>query len=936
MGRQSLLKTLNLSRFTAFDFETTGLDPHHDRIIEVAAIRFEDGEITDRYVELINPERPISKMITEITGISNKMVQNSSTEENIIDDFLYFLGNDPLVAHNIYFDEQFLSVMCDRLGRSKESNTNYDTLQLSRSLFFDQPVFNLGALSEYFGLSAKGVHRAEKDAENTGLIFLEMLDELSTYPLEMLSKVIALTKGSDIPNRQLYIDLGNELTRLGDLKSGLNTSEYIHDFKWNTYRCHGSRDINQINADNVFGPNGLLKNVHPNFENRPNQVKYAALAQETLTKEMGVGVVEAGTGLGKSMAYLFGAFKNSLNVEEDGPTIVACHTKHLQDQLFYKDLPQLAETLDVPIKAVMMKGRNNYICKTRFDWLVSDSKTLDRLDVEALIPVIFWMYWTKTGDLSECSGFFNTRRTWLKSTFCSEPGFCTGDVCNRNDGCYYGKLKKTIFRSHIIVVNHSLLMTEAAQPGFLPEFNSVIVDEAQNLVKSAYQQFKTKWSEQDASYFLQTVDPSFPRSARWNNILHRISELEPSIGNMRDELKESVKEAQKYLKDFMLALSEDNHSRFTPAKSYQDKPILGLLEQVYAPVASEIHGMKKSLEHVFSILEKIRKSVLEMDPSRTDYSVLHSALDRGLETTSGLMNSLIRLTENQDNDWVYWMEGEYRSPNTSKEKLIVSLHASLVDVAETLKEQFFKRLDNCLLTSATLKVNNSFNYFVRRIGLDDSDNIITKEFLSPFLYNEQVTYHQYGGVREISTDPVMIGELVYNLHKTHNKRIMVLFTSRKTLTETANYLKEKPGGRDLPLFAQTRGASRPGIIKGMHQHPNGILFGTNSFWEGVDLPGDLLEILILVKLPFDVPSEPLVKSYSKFVSQIGGNSFMEYTVPECAIRFRQGFGRLIRTTYDAGKFICLDNRIITKQYGQVFSSSLPVEMTTFSEMDSIR
>ena len=386
----------------------------------------------------------------------------------------------------------------------------------------------------------------------------------------------------------------------------------------------------------------------------------------------------------------------------------------------------------------------------------------------------------------------------------------------------------------------------------------------------------------------------------------------------------------------MLALSEDNHNRFTPAKAYQDKPILGLLEKVYAAVTFEIHGMNKSLEHVLSILEKIRKSVLEMDPSRTDYSVLHSVLDRGLETTSSLMNSLTRLTENQDNEWVYWMEGEYRSPNTSKEKLIISLHASLVDVAETLKEQFFKRFDYCLLTSATLKVNNSFSYFVRRIGLDDSDNVRTKELLSPFLYNEQVTYHQYGGAREISTDPTMIGELVYHLHKTLGKRTMVLFTSRKALTDTANYLKEKPGGRDLPLFAQTRGASRPGIIKGMHQHPNGILFGTNSFWEGVDLPGDLLEILILVKLPFDVPSEPLVKSYSEFVSRMGGNSFMEYTVPECAIRFRQGFGRLIRTTYDAGKFICLDNRIVTKRYGQVFARSLPVEMTTFSEMDSIR
>ena len=936
LDRKALLKILNLSRFTAFDFETTGLDPYNDRIIEIAAIRFDDGEISDRYVELINPERPISRMITEITGISNKMVQNAPTEETIIDDFLHFLGGDPLVAHNIHFDEQLLTQLCSRLGRDEGEHLKYDTLQLSRSLFFDQPVFNLGALSEYFGLSTKGAHRAEKDTENTGLIFLEMLDELATYPLEMISKVIALIKGSEIPNQQLYVDLGNELTRQGDLKSGLVQSKNRHDFKWNTYRCDGSRDINQITAEDVFGPTGLLKNVHPNFESRPNQAKYASLAEETLTQEKSVGVVEAGTGLGKSMAYLFGAFKNSLYVEDKGPTVVASHTKHLQDQLFYKDLPQLAETLDVPIKAVMMKGRKNYICKTRFDWLISDAKTLDSVDVEALIPVLFWMRWTKTGDLSECSGFFNARRTWLKPTFCSEPGFCTGEVCNRHDGCYYGKLKKAIFRAHIIVVNHSLLMTDVAQPGFLPDFNSVIVDEAHNLVKSAYEQFKTEWSEQNTSYLLQTVDPSFSRSARWNNLLHKISELEPGIGKLRDNLKDAVKHAQKSLKEFMQALSDDNHNRFTPAKAYQDKPILGRLEKVYAPITIELYTMKQSLEGVFSLLDKIRKAVLEMDPSRTDFPVLHSVLDRGLETASGLMTSLVRLTENQDHDWVYWMEGEYRNPNTSKERLTLSLHASLVDVAEKLNVEFFRRFDHCLLTSATFKVNNSFDYFLRRIGLDDFDHVRTKDFSSPFLYNEQVTYHQYGGAREISNDPTMIGELVYHLHKTIGKRMMVLFTSRKALTDTANVLKDKPGGRDLPLFAQIRGASRPGIIKGMHQHPNGILFGTNSFWEGVDLPGDLLEILILVKLPFDVPSEPLVKSYSEFVSRMGGNSFMEYSLPECAIRFRQGFGRLIRTTYDAGKFICLDNRIVTKRYGEIFARSLPVEMTPFSEMDSIQ
>jgi len=936
MDRKELLKTLNLSRFVAFDFETTGLDTNHDKIIEIAALRFEDGIITDRFVELVNPERPISRMITDITGISNKMVRNAPIEESIIDDFLYFLGDDPLVAHNIHFDEQFLSQLCSRLGRPMGNHTLYDTLQLARSLYFDQPVFNLGALSEFFGLSAKGSHRAEKDTENTGLIFLEMLDELASYSLETISKVIALMKGADIPNQQLYIDYGNELTRRRDLKSGLTPFKKKHDFKWNTFRCDGTNNINQIKAEDVFGAEGLLKNIHPNFENRPNQTKYAALSENILTQEKNIGVIEAGTGLGKSMAYLFGAFKNSPNVENEGPTIVACHTKHLQDQLFYKDLPQLAQTLDVPIKAVMMKGRRNYICKTRFDWLISDSKTLDPMDIEALIPILIWMKWTKTGDLSECSGFFNARRTWLKAAFCSEPGFCTGEVCKRHQGCYYGKLKAAIYSAHIIVVNHSLLMTDAAQPGFLPDFNSVIVDEAHNLIKSAYDQFKTGWSEQGTSYLLQSVDPSYPRSARWNNILTKIAEMYPDIGNLRDNLKDTVKQSQKNLKDFMIALADDNHNRFTPAKAYQDKPILGHLEKVYTAINIELFDMKDGLENIHKNVDKIRKAVLEIDPSRTDYPVLHSVFDRGLEIISGLMNSIVRLTENQNSDWVYWMEGEYRSPNTSKEKLVISLHASLVDVSETLTSQFFQRFDHCLLTSATLKINNSFDYFLQRIGLSDSDNIITKDFLSPFLYNEQVTYHQYGGIREISNDPSMIGDLVYHLHNTIGKRIMVLFTSRKALTDTARYLKDKPGGRDLPLFAQIRGASRPGIIKGMHQHSNGILFGTNSFWEGVDLPGDLLEILILVKLPFDVPSEPLVKSYSEFVTRSGGNSFMEFSLPECAIRFRQGFGRLIRTSYDSGKFICLDNRIVTKRYGNIFARSLPVEMTPFSEMDSIR
>ena len=189
MDRKELTNVLNLSTFTAFDFETTGLDPNNDRIIEIAAIRFQDGEIVDRFVSLVNPEFEIPNLITEITGISNAMVIKSPKEADIIDDFLNFLGDSPLVAHNIRFDQQFLTRLCLKYEKEENNFKKYDTLQLARSLLFEQPVFNLTALSDFYGLSSDNAHRAESDTENTGLIFLELIKELAGYPLDFISKV---------------------------------------------------------------------------------------------------------------------------------------------------------------------------------------------------------------------------------------------------------------------------------------------------------------------------------------------------------------------------------------------------------------------------------------------------------------------------------------------------------------------------------------------------------------------------------------------------------------------------------------------------------------------------------------------------------------------------------------------------------------------------
>ena len=576
-------------------------------------------------------------------------------------------------------------------------------------------------------------------------------------------------------------------------------------------------NISEISSEQVFGDNGLLSLSHPNFESRANQKKYAQMVDEMINEDQSKGVIEAGTGLGKSMAYLYGAIRKSSNFEEDGPTIIACHTKHLQDQLFYKDLPILSQALDVPLNAVMLKGRKNYLCKTRFNWLVSDSRTLDPIDLEALIPIIFWLFWTKTGDLGECAGFFNSRRNWLKSAICSDTGYCTGEICSRNDGCYYGKLKRALFQAQVIVVNHSLLMTDISQKGLLPEYSSVVIDEAHNLTKSAYDQFKVEWDEQQVNYQLQTIDPSFPRSARWNNIIQSISDVNPDIGHDRDYLKEMVSNAKSCLDKMMKGLTAENENRFTPENTYQDQPIFGNIDKVHGPIQNEIKEMKLAMEQVLSAVTRIQKIVLEMDNKRTEYPILHSALDRGLDTVSGLIDSLVTLTENQDPEWVYWIEGEYRRRSNGNDTLILSLHASMIDVSDALRKSLFDKINSCILTSATLKVKNSFDYFLRRVGLDNNGDVSSKEFLSPFYYNEQVTYYQYGGSKDLSNSPAGIGDVVYHLHNLFDKRIMVLFTSIKALTDTAKYLKTLPNGRNLPLFAQVRGASRPSIIKGMHQ-----------------------------------------------------------------------------------------------------------------------
>jgi Rad3-related DNA helicase len=589
-----------------------------------------------------------------------------------------------------------------------------------------------------------------------------------------------------------------------------------------------------------------------------------------------------------------------------------------------------------------MKGRNNYVCKSRLNWLIGGAeKMLSGEEAMYLVPLMVWLEWTETGDMDECPGFTNGFTFRLMALVQSEPGFCTSPICARHGGCYFGPLRKMVYQTNLVVVNHALLISEAKGRvaggegmGFLPEHKTVIIDEAHNIPQAAYHQLTAVLDQRALGYFLDRVDPEHSHSGRWNNQVKSLGGLHPQFEGYRRELGRSVVSCREALKGFFDQMVGNSLHRFDPEAKYSTKLIIQNLAEEFGSLSAELELMNRGFHEVRNQLRKFREALLDIDETREDFLELHQLFNRGEGFMTDALLLIQALTGKQDDAWVYWYEGNFKHFG-GKTQLILTVQGAPVDLAGDLSAGLFKELDYCILTSATLRTGTSFDYFLQRTGLNgvEYDDLKTAVFESPFHYNEQVTYYQYS--RTDGQKPDVLANLIYNCHKRYKKRMMVLFTARAHLDSTYQLLQRKQGGRELPIYAQKRQTSRMGLVRGMHQSSNGILLGTNAFWEGVDLPGDLLEILIIVKMPFDVPTEPLVKAYGNMIESEGGSRFMDYALPESVIRFRQGFGRLIRTAYDEGIFIVMDDRVVNKRYGVAFSEAIPVDMTVFSSVDEL-
>jgi len=908
--------------------ETTGLDAKKNKITEISAYKFNNGKPFENFTSLINPGVSIPKDIVELTGISDKMVQNAPTIEEVLPKLMTFMSDLPIVGHNINFDIGFLKNNLDDSNLLYQNRPLFDTVTLSRAFIYFHHEFNLSAVSQYFNLNTDDAHRASADTLNTGKIFVELIKEVASYPLTIIQRIDNVISHSEIPNKNLFkniIDVSLERHSV----NGLIEPEIVHPQSSHIYKYVPDKDKELVFSPNeYFEEGGAIQQKWDGFEPRASQVN---LSNDSYNAFMGneILIAEAGTGLGKSLAYLSSGYLASQKKEV--PLVISTYTKNLQDQLFQHDIPQFAETIDQNLSAVIAKGRNNYLCKTRLEWVVKNSKKLltDK-DCEDILPILVWSERTTSGEVSECKGFRRQFAFRVWKLVRSEPGFCTSARCAKHKGCYLKQVREDIQNANIIIVNHFLLMSDANQKqSNLPDEYIYVIDEGHNLVLAARDQLTDQISE-------NTFDDSFAFFRIKNKIFKdKISELiaaVPSSLSLLEDLEEKSKRLKSNFQEFFQSYLISKKSEFENSEYYETSVR-------YLNPTEEFMETQPSTNDIIKNLESYYKSVVNYltelkkykdDINSSYFNEVSIQVSRFEQYVSILKNTL-----NNDFDIVKWA-----SFIRTSFKRKVFLNNAPLKVNEFIAENIFSKENGGLICSATLTVEDSFSYVKETIGLDKVSHFkeVNEEiYHSPFHYEDQVSLFSLKSDLNANSSEFLryIANQIDEITQKYEKRMLVLCTSYKQTKILKDVLHSKMFQTQRRLLTQIPGSNRRALVQSYLDHPRSILIGTSSFWEGVDFPGDKVEILMIVKIPFGNPSDPLISAQIDLYNTDGRNAFMGFQIPEATVKFKQGFGRLIRSLDDSGICILTDPRLLKSRYGKVILDSLPVHVVPYSNTATI-
>ena len=967
-----ILKNIQYDNFVVIDLETTGLIPTEDKIIEIGAVRFTDGEESDVFTTLVNPGIPIPDFITKLTGITDDDVKSSPTIDKVKDQLLAFVGDSPLIGHQVNFDISFL----EYLQRQKTGdfqnwdnenhrfkyvkNLRMDTLFLSRIFLPFLPKFKLSAVAAYFSIDLENAHRAVEDARATGKIFLELTERVFACDNQTLRTIIRLlyknstrVKNFFQPILDLKLQQNLDFSSAGiseDIAYAQQFFNIIGEADYDISPVEIPDDTHTIDRNTIgsyFTTDGNLSRVIPNYEEREQQVNMAGLVTDALNHAEFL-VVEAGTGTGKSMAYLLPAVEwASRNRENRERVIISTNTKNLQEQLFFKDIPTVFSIANEKFKAVLLKGKGNYLCLDKWKSTLTDmDQRLSGAERSRLLPLVLWAEQTQTGDIAENAGFQLNQNLGLWAKLIAENNYCPGRSCKYYNDCFLMKARNNARKADVVVVNHSLLFSDiVTDNSILGEYHNLILDEAHNIEKTAGDYLGTRfnwWSFRNTYYKLYEEEPR--KTGTLVQLEYRMSKsrmpeyLQESLYQKISRLKTECNRLKRSTRAFFDSLNKELRAKYqkpngngfeeTKIRYYQNFRFFTDLSAQIDDLKASLVAIQRRLSDLLDVFTEIHADSFEFQDQIQRELI---SIETDMENLSEAFDFCIIADSNQH---VYWLELPLK-----KESNDVMFNAVPLNIAELLKTRLYEGLNAAIFTSATLTVNESFSYFENRVGLNLlTDRTIQRAILgSPFDYENQILL----GVADYLDDPrsenfsSQLAELIQETHHNHTTGMLALFTNYSMLNYIYNQLRQHFESERVLLLAQGKSGSRTNIINQFREFKDSILFGTDSFWEGIDVPGKALEVLVITKLPFDVPTEPLIAAKMEKIKQAGGNPFMDYSVPEAIIKFRQGFGRLIRHKEDFGAVLVCDNRLSRMKYGTLFLNSLPVEANLYHDKPSL-
>jgi predicted DnaQ family exonuclease/DinG family helicase len=917
--------------YVALDLETTGLRPERDAIIEIGAVKFRENEVLETWSSLVNPQRPIPHKITQLTGITQVEADQAPTLSSVISPLRSFVKDYPIVGHNVPFDLGFLK----RYNLFLD-NSAIDTFELASILLPHAARYSLGTLADALGITFPTRHRALDDALATKDLFLRLLQQASQLDLSVIREINRLAARSDWSLKSIFQDLernkvrfafsgsiGQQLMAKGALNGeGSMGLLFTQEEKEKPLQLRAERQLLDVDSlASMLEEGGDFSFKFPGYEYRPQQVEMLRAVAEAFNGRQHL-LVEAGTGTGKSIAYLLPAAYFA--VQNGERMVISTNTINLQDQLFLKDIPDLQRILPFEFKAALLKGRSNYICLRRLAALRhAGHLSIDELRV--LAKVLVWLPSTMIGDQAEL--FMPTlaeRLIWNR--ICSDSENCLAERCAfRQEGkCFFYRARQQAEGAHLIVVNHALLLSDVAvENRVLPEYRYLIVDEAHHLEAATTRQLSFAVSLRSIQRLLSELSQR-PGPRRYTGYLAEVMarcrgsvpeaierELESYIGDLHQE----VEVAERGLYEFFDTLSPflKEHSR--PGGKYDQRIRLtsGLrVQPAWADV--EIAGDNFSV-HLFKLSDGLKRLCSGLGDLEgydiSDYEDLLQGLLGYHQRLGDLREQLNALIAEPSPGDIYWVE------ITAKDEEL-SLHAAPLHIGHLVERHLLTPKECVVLTSATLCTDGDFSFIRERLNAWEAQEVAVG---SPFDYVNSTLLYLINDIPEPNQPYYQkaVEQALIALCQATQGRTLALFTSYSQLRNTSKTITRPLAEHDIVVFQQGDGSSRRQLLENFRTTPRSVLLGTRSFWEGIDVMGEALSCLVIARLPFSVPTDPVFAARSETFE----DPFGQYAVPETILRFRQGFGRLIRSKTDRGVVVILDKRVLTKSYGRSFLNSLP-------------